>query len=810
MRDQLAFALTIVMSVLVATAVPVSAAGADDVASKHTTDSDFSGADTIDKLGINDTGTAASVVASDFDGYEDGNLVEWTTSADSKGAVSSAVVNSGSNAHELDDTGTGVTVRAKRTGLPEKPDRVTYHVNLNTSDADADFILGGNSGTQVRVGYDVLGSSSQLSYKDADGTTNDLAPVPENTWHNVTIQFDWSSGNADVLVNGTEQATDIAIDTSDRITSTKLLEKTGSGTSYFDDIEWIVDGSYVSANHTADEVEKGFTNLTLQNAEATVEWQKWDGSSWVTQDSRTYTSSGNKTVSWATQDVSKWRVNVTFNATLGDSIAQLHDEGVLFNADAPTVDNTTATPSGSKGLDSKSTNLEIQVNDSDFATAQDDSVTVTYFTKAPSESSFSKEGTATVSANGTASLSASFSEGGTWEWFVEVEDSYGTLGKDSQTFKFKVPATLEIRNETPDHGKVDQADVEITFYEDNETAPTIVNRTVSNGEVDLSGLPVGSEFAVSIDAPNHHARTVILDSIYDQSTIYLLQTSTTSVENTFTVEDSTGNFPAGETELVVQRAINDSVYDTSGDGFNWTHVAGDDLGADQSLTTNLEQDTRYRLVVRNEQGDQRILGAYTASSGGIINLRIGSVVAVPEDPELGYAYNATRTNNSGTVTVTAEYNDTNEATDTLWVEIYNKSDPSDTLHANSSYTNLGTLAITETVPSGEEDTQWVVKFTIDRHNELTTVRIPLGPRDPILTDLPAWLVPIISIGSLFVLAGLFSQLNSDVGAIVLAGMGGLYWFVDLLPSETGVGVVVLAMLVAGLLFVNGRRTGGPA
>jgi lipoprotein signal peptidase len=63
---------------------------------------------------------------------------------------------------------------------------------------------------------------------------------------------------------------------------------------------------------------------------------------------------------------------------------------------------------------------------------------------------------------------------------------------------------------------------------------------------------------------------------------------------------------------------------------------------------------------------------------------------------------------------------------------------------------------------------------------------------------------LISIGSILVISGLFSQANGGLGGIVAAAMGGIWWYVDMLPSEVGVGVVALSMIIAGAIFIRTR------
>lgn len=799
MRPKTTAAFALIASLLIATATPVSAATADDLASIHTTDSDFQNANTLTNVTVTDSGSAASVdldlaasynaVTDTGDGTIDTNTIFIGDESDNT-TWDAEVKTSPSRDLLVDELTVDIgTVAGSDYG---------FTVDVYAIQEDPDSTYG--EGTLVKSNWDPDFTSGEQSF---NLDTNVDIQAGE-TW---TFEFVTSGSDND----GTRDALFLRLDDS---ASSTWYTFSGSTRNQYGDLtlsgERDRTGTYISSNHSADRVTKSFVDLTLDNAEATVTWEYWDGSQWVAQDTTAYTTSGNKTATWNQQNTGTWRIEVAFNATSGATTASIDDEGVLFNASAPAFDNATASPSGGTQLTDREVDLSIQVNDSDFATTQDDSVTVTYWTQAPSASSFSKEGTTTITSNGSATLSATFDEGGDWKWYATAEDSYGTSSAhNSTTSTFTVPATLTIRNETPVHGKVDTVSVEIIFYEDEQTTPTIVNRTVTNGEVDLSGLPTGSEFAVSVEASGYHNRTVLVESIYDQDTIYMLQTSTTSHEVTFSVSDNTGNFPAKNTELIVQRAINDSIYDANGDGFNWTNIAGDDLGADEALTADLEADHRYRILVQNEAGDQRVLGAFTPTQDATVNLKIGSVVADPAAPDtVGIGIN--RTNNSASVEVNFEYNDTTGNTSTIWLEIYEYNNQSNVLLSNTSFTGpYGTFKHVEAVPNSENDTTWVVHYVAIRDTDANVAgEAVVGPKTPVLGGLAGWMVSVVFVGTVWVVAGLFSQQNGDVGGLVVAGLGGIFWFLDFVPPMLGSGVVVLSMITAAILFIRERRAGG--
>jgi len=469
-----------------------------------------------------------------------------------------------------------------------------------------------------------------------------------------------------------------------------------------------------------------------------------------------------------------------------------------FSPSAPTHSN--ASPTGD--ISNPPDQVSVDVSDADFPNG--DSVTVTI------DLDGSQIHTETISSNQTvtASVPASGKTGGTHTWQVTSSDDYGESTTDS--YSYNVPTNLTLREEQPPHSKLDSATVTATFYEDVENDPLIINRTTSDGTINLTGLPVSSEFSVQIQAPGYHNRTVILEDIYTQSDVFLInKTNTSTIENRFVVSDRTGNFPPDDTEIRIQAAINESIYNGSG-GFSWMTVSGDDLGADEAYVDDLIEEKRYRLVVSNEQGDQRILGAYTPETSGTVDLTIGSVVIDPDAGE-SVGVNATWYNATGQQPkVRVEYNDSTQNTSKLHLEIYEYKNKSNKLLSNTTYSAgpYGTFSTTETVPKGENDTQWVVHLVAERPSGNVVIRQPVGPGSPVLTDMPAYLVTLLFVGTIWMVAGLFSQLNGDFGALIVAGLGGIFFYLGLVPAYLGAGVVGLSFLAAAILFIRERGAGG--
>lgn len=430
--------------------------------------------------------------------------------------------------------------------------------------------------------------------------------------------------------------------------------------------------------------------------------------------------------------------------------------------------------------------------------------------------SASSSGTITLETDGQADTQYGLINDQTEEGVdVGVADGSGQVvfnDAEAGTFDARIQelGTLTIRDEREPHDKVTGANVEVRFFSDD--GETIVERTDSDadGEIDLTGLPTDESFVAFIDAgTDYPQRTVLIEDLSQQENAYVLNTTDApkSAEIEFFVEDETGNFDAETTEILIERAINESRF--GGSDIKYRTVAGDDVGADRAYITTLEIDVRYRISVRNEDGDVRQLGAFTPKNADDTILEIGSVTANQTDVD-GVLWNATIENTTSGDQVVVQYNDTRDETDTLWIEVHERGNRSNKLVSNTSFTGpLGNAGVTQPIPQSENQTEWVVRITADRGDaENFFAKKLLSPRKDVLPGLPGWFTAVASLGLIWITAGLFSQINGDVGALVVAGEGAMFWFVGFVPGSLGVGVVILAMTTAALIFINDRRGAG--
>lgn len=548
--------------------------------------------------------------------------------------------------------------------------------------------------------------------------------------------------------------------------------------------------TYVGANHSVGGAESGFVNISeASNTDVTVTWEAHDGSSWTTLDQQTYTTAGNKTAPLS-PGYDKYRVDIQSNNQSGATTYQttIESEGILFDAEAPTIDNSSASPTG--GLDKASQTLSLNVSDADFSLAQGDSVNVTFEARAPNESSFSTVGSETLTSNGTANTSLQADVGGTWEWRATATDSYGESAT-SQTFEFSAPGTLFIRNETTPQNLINVsggATATVTFF----GSENVVERPINNGTVDLTGLPADERFVAVIDADGYYSRRIVIPSIYEQETAYLLPDNASAANIVFKLDDSTGNFDPEETTLFIEKAI------TRNNSTEYRVVAADEFGASGEFAVDLLDDTRYRLRVKNQEGDQRVLGSYTTSGDALATVPIGDV-AIGEDYDGGAAIQTNLISSDGYQYVKVSYVDSENATDelTLGVELENGT----VVRPNTTETISGDVySETINVSSYPDDATYKVYYSANRSGEtisgtdtLNGVNSPLAgvPLDPQVASIGSW-VGILAVG------GLIGIASGPFGALAMVIVATLFVILGT------VGIPSLLLTIAGAVAILSR------
>jgi hypothetical protein len=454
----------------------------------------------------------------------------------------------------------------------------------------------------------------------------------------------------------------------------------------------------------------------------------------------------------------------------------------LQTPSAPTL--TGESPDGE--LQQKRPQLSVQVDDGDFPAG--DSVTVDFAVDG------TNEGTTTVTSNGTTSVTLSQDlVGGAHTLDVTATDSAGLVTTSSTTFQ--VPDRIQLKNVSDPNTNITGVSATITAIGEDGVKQVTTN---GQGELNMTGFPVYRPLIIDIEnTTDYYERTTIFDSIYQQQNVYLLNDNITSREVRFEVTDRSGNFPADESFVIVERAVN-----VSG-STQFVRVSGGGSGV-VGHTATLEDGQRYRVAVKNDDLDQRELGGYSADASETVNLEVGSAVIQVDNRS---SYRVTGSLENSTNTVKFNLRDPTDSTSRIDVKIYERGNESN-VELDKEFTGgpYGNLTVTEPVNATVDS--WVIEYELDRDGETQTGTIITGNRQPIEPGISNFWQSLIGVSMLIVVAGLFGGVRSRIGAIVVPLFAAMLFFIGWLPAAVGAGAIIVALLL-GVIWMTSSNRGVP-
>lgn len=621
MRSRLWVAsLAVIAAVIVVTAQPV-AASHTAVASIHSTGSDFNNASILEGVNVVGSGGSADVVLAGEtiqDSFEDDDLTEYSGDL-SLYDTNNNFTEDGSLGLEYQASGGGAPRGEiiSTSGLAEYPDQgenTTLFVYITSATGDDGRFLFGTQDTDntYEIDLNAFNNELRLNVVDSGSTTlldSSSHPFADDTVYKVELE--WTQQNQ-ITISLTDQSSGSVVASVSSTDSTYsdggLGFSTDGGPVKYD---YVFEGSasphgtYVGAPHTADNVNQGFTNLTLANASADITWQQSTdgGSTWSDVASQTFSSTGNHTQSFSGDG--QWRVNVTFTSQSGNTTAELHDEGVEFQSAAPSADDGSASPAGGETIHTSEPTFEVDIEDADFGLAQSDTVNVTFFVDGVErdaslvvcEPSFAIEPTPQqFTSNGTFTRPADHPDGsdcdislsdGQHTWHVVMNDSYGHSVTGS-TYTFTVshaapeldessispangadvsstPVSLEINLTDADFPREGDS-VTVTFT-DEDTSSTIGTDTLSsNGTASVSWDPSLGENNWSASATDDYGLTDSTSTFSFNTPSNITFRNESNASEIVTGAGATATFYSEDGTVVVQRTDSDSDGDISLEG----------------------------------------------------------------------------------------------------------------------------------------------------------------------------------------------------------------------------------------------------
>lgn len=441
-----------------------------------------------------------------------------------------------------------------------------------------------------------------------------------------------------------------------------------------------------------------------------------------------------------------------------------------LNPSTPTLSN----PSPEGDLSTPPSQISVDVNDTDFP---NDEVDITI------DLDGSQIHTETITANQSVSVSLpqSGKNGGVHTWTVEAEDQYGRT--DVESVEYSVPDTITIRNET-NHSEIIDSPIESTvrFFGEDQ----IYTRTTSDGTINMTGLPVDQDFIVEIEPTgNYTSRTVYIQSIYEQRSVYLLNESAyNTIDARFQLEDPTGQY-GSDTVLFIQKPI------TINGTTTWQTIHADEFGT-EGVTATLQEDQRYRTKIQNPAGEVQVIGPYRSDLSETVTIRPGTPTIELGDFQDGWAANAELDNR----TLEYRYSDPDMSTDSVTVWVHEKGDTSTTLQPNETYFNLGNFSAQSTLTENESEKTWVVNFVVEREDGTSVYQETVSNNANLVPDMSReWrLIPAILF--LILLASAASVVNRAAGAVITAMTGGILYWTGWLSGATTAVAVTLAIFIA--------------
>ena len=397
----------------------------------------------------------------------------------------------------------------------------------------------------------------------------------------------------------------------------------------------------------------------------------------------------------------------------------------------------------------------------------------------------------TVEGSGTVSGDLDDLDAGEHTWTVTAEDELGQTTEE--TYSFGVPAELEIRD-VLNQTLIDHAEVTVEFYGSDR----IIERTTTDGTVDLTGLPADEKLYVSVEADGYHARTTIIPSLIEQQEAYLLpdEDGVDDVTIVFQLDDNTGQFDPGTTDLLIKRSIA-----TDGDEREWKVVSGDGFGAANEIGTTLERDQRYRLIIESEDGDRRMLGEYTPTDSTVTTLEVGQIEWTIQGET--YSWEAGYHDDTDPHEIEFGFSDPEERTTDLEIVVYEQGDEDNVLATDSVSGPIGTYQTTFDVPEDQEGKTWVVEWDADREDrELGGSRIVADELRLDENPMPdEWAAVLI--GFILLFAGLlFGGVHGAIGAVFVSALSAVLMWLGW--WDIGATVVLGALFVAVMFYIGDR------
>lgn len=407
-------------------------------------------------------------------------------------------------------------------------------------------------------------------------------------------------------------------------------------------------------------------------------------------------------------------------------------------------------------------------------------------------------------------------------WRVNMTTENGRF-KQSPTFQFLTANTLTIYNGS-DFSVLDDRTVSlnVTSLDSGYSA----DNSTDDGTFNMAPWPRESLF-VTVSADGFATTTIIISDTVDPQGVVLYPAPGSAVPGgdatyyqEFTLDDRTGDFPASGSWVQLQEKFDGS----------WNTVASDSFGASNLANVSLQDGTIYRVKVTDttagssaEDLNVRTLGKFTGDESlenTTVELTIYDRAVDGEDDltESNTTFNfnwSAAGNNLGTadgeIVFDFEMINDNKTAEDFDLVIYERGNESNEIW-NNSYGVVESVGHTQPLSANESNNTWVVEWDATINGTAVggseIIGVEQQPFDFGGEGIPDWLVAFIFVGLMIGIAALASKGNAGVISMVIAAVGALLWFVDFVPDALGGGVVVLALVAGGIMFIRRNQEVG--
>lgn len=362
------------------------------------------------------------------------------------------------------------------------------------------------------------------------------------------------------------------------------------------------------------------------------------------------------------------------------------------------------------------------------------------------------------------------------------------------------PSELFVYNEESPNQLVDGATLRVRVFGTDQ----VFERTVTNGRMDLTGIPSDERLTITVKEQDHFAyRRITIPSATEQAEVYLLNTTENpgATDISFQIEDKTaGEFPPGETRFLVEKPVTKD-FDADGtDETKYQVISGDTVGSSRTFPVTLSADERYRLRVENNDGDSRLLGSYVVRGRDAPTITIGRVTVGSGEgagyvADLQVSYSDSDGDGFEEEFVRIVYRDQDKLTEQLRYEVIDESSGS-TVVSDVIGGPIGTHTQSIQVAQNETDRTYRLDWEASRETDNGTTETVSGERfagsipeiaDRLPID-PRWL-SLLGFISIVAVAGLIVIIDSSLAALVTTGWASLI---------TILGVVAIPLPALGL------------